>query len=68
MTRTEFIEVIRQVADDLEAGSFHIADLGENKLFCNKNYGQIWVKVNKDCSINVDLYSATDEEKEMFKE
>lgn len=63
MTRTEFITEIRAIADALEKGSFYIVDIGKNTIFCNKNYGQVWVRVNEGCSINVDLYSATDEEK-----
>lgn len=68
MTRTQFIREIRQMADDLEVGDFHITDLGEEAtLFGNKNYGQIWVKVTKDCTINFDLYHSTDEEKKEFE-
>lgn len=63
MTRTEFITAIRAMADDLDSGNFHILDIGENTIFCNKNYGEVWVKLAKDTTIHVDLYSATDEEK-----
>lgn len=63
MTRTEFIAEIRAMADDLEKGTYHITDIGKNTIFCNKNYGQVWVKLNEDCSVQVDLFRATDEEK-----
>ena len=63
MTRTEFITEIRKLADDIESGTFHIMYVGKNTIFCNKNYGQVWVRINEDCTINVDLYNATDEEK-----
>lgn len=65
MTRTEFIAELRAMADDLECGNFHITDIGKNKIFCNKNYGQVWVKLSEECSVNVDLYSATDEERKI---
>lgn len=66
MTKREFIDEIRAFADDIEKGDFHITKLGEDSgtMFGNKNYGQIWVRLNDVCTINVDLYHATDEEKE----
>ena len=63
MTRTEFIAEIRALADDLEKGTFHITDIGENTIFCNRNYGEVWVKLNEGCTISVKLFSATEEEK-----
>ncbi len=67
MTRTEFVAELRAIADDIEAGTFHLTNLGENIMFCNKNYGQIYTKLNGSCTISMDLYNATDEEKEAFK-
>ena len=63
MTRTEFIKAIRAMADDLEKETLHILDIEENTIFCNKNYGEVWVKLAKNTTMHVHLYSATDEEK-----
>lgn len=63
MTRTEFIAEIRALADDLEKGTFHITDIGKNTIFCNRNYGEVWVKLNEDSTISVNLFRATEEEK-----
>lgn len=67
MTRTEFIKAIREYANKIEQGEFSLFEIGENTVFGNKNYGQIWCKVNNDCTINFDLYHATDEEKKQFE-
>lgn len=64
MTKKEFIDEIRKFADDIENKHFHITELGEKvTLFGNKNYGQIWVRLSDACTINIDLYHATDEER-----
>ena len=63
MTRTEFIKAIRAMADDLEKETLHILDIEENTIFCNKNYGEVWVTLAKNTTMRVHLYSATDEEK-----
>lgn len=68
MIRTDFIGTLRQMADDLEKGSFFIANIGEKAtLFGNKNYGQIWVHLTEECTISFDLYRATEEEKKDFE-
>ena len=67
MTRTEFIKEIRELADKLEQGNFHIMDVGVNTMFCNKNYGQIWARINENCTVSIDLYNATEEEKKEFE-
>ena len=64
MTKREFIDNIRKFADDIERGEFNIINPSENAtIFGNKNYGQIWLKINEACTINVDLYHATEEER-----
>ena len=68
MTRTEFIEALRAMADDLEQCNYHIINIGDNTIFANKNYGQVWAKIGNGCTINVDLFSATEEEKKEFEE
>ena len=64
MTKKEFIDEIKAFVDDIENKHYHITELDEKvTLFGNKNYGQIWVKLNDACTINIDLYHATDEER-----
>lgn len=64
MTKKEFIDEIKAFVNDIENKQYHITKLSENvTMFGNKNYGQIWVELNDACTINVDLYHATDEER-----
>lgn len=64
MNRTEFIAELKALIEDIEKGTFHITEIdGGNRIFCNRNYGQIWTTVNEGCTISFDLYHATDEEK-----
>lgn len=67
MNRAEFISELRMIADDIERGHFHIADFGKNTIFANKHYGEVWVKINENCTISVDLFNEDDEEKEKIK-
>lgn len=68
MTRTEFIEQLRTMADKLEEGTFHFIEFGKDEatyIFGNKNYGEIQVAIG-DARISMNLYYATDKEQEMF--
>ncbi len=68
MTKTEFIAEIRAMADDLEKGTFHFVNLGEHTyIFGNRNYGEVSIKLNDITSMSVNLYTATNEEKEEAK-
>lgn len=64
MNRTDFIKELRSMADALEDGAYKFLDLeGGSYFFCNKNFGEITCKLSKDVSMNLHLYTATDEEK-----
>ena len=68
MTKAEFIAEIRAMADDLEKGTFHFMNLGEQTyIFGNRNYGEVSIKLNDVTSMSVNLYTATNEEKEEAK-
>ena len=63
MTRKEFITEIKTLAEKLENGDFYFMNIGKNMIFANQHYGQVWVKINDDCSIEVDLFHESEEEK-----
>lgn len=64
MTRTEFIKSIRELVDKLESGNFYFGDISDDvRIFCNQHYGQIWAKVGKGITVNVDLFHESEEEK-----
>lgn len=68
MTKAEFIAELRAMADDLEKGTFHVIDLREHTyIFGNRNYGEVSIKLNDATSMSVNLYTATNEEKEEAK-
>ena len=65
MTKTEFIAELRALVDDLEKGTFHFTNLGEQTyIFGNRNYGEVSIKLNDVTSMSVKLYTATAEERE----
>lgn len=68
MTKKEFIDEIRQFADELEKGGFGLLYLESGYFFGNRNYGELNIEIAKGVNASIYLYSATDEEKEDMEE
>ena len=66
MTKTEFIKTIREFANTLEANDYQFINLPEDGgyVFGNRNYGELVIQLNKFTEIKVNLFTATEEERE----
>ena len=64
MTKTEFINEIRTLADKLENGDWYSFKTDKDcTIFANRNYGEMWLGVGKGITIHAKLFNATDEER-----
>lgn len=63
MNKTEFIQAIREMADELEKGHHKFIDMDGGYIFGNRNYGEVNIKVAPGVNISINLYNATEEEK-----
>lgn len=63
MTKAEFIKQIRELADNLEKGTFGFVYLESGYIFGNRNYGELNIEIAKGINASIYLYSATDEER-----
>lgn len=62
MTKKEFIDQLRVMADKLENNEFHFIELKEGHIFGNKNYGEVSISPAKGVHITIDLYAKGDDE------
>lgn len=63
MTKAEFIKQIRELADNLEKGTFGFVYLESGYIFGNMNYGELHLEIAKGIDVSAYLYSATEEER-----
>lgn len=63
MSKAEFIKQIRELADNLEKGTFGFVYLESGYIFGNRNYGELNIEIAKGINASIYLYSATDEER-----
>lgn len=47
MTKAEFIREIRELADNLESGTFGFVYLEDGYIFGNRNYGEVHLEIAK---------------------
>lgn len=65
LTKKEFIQKIRDFADLIEKGEYATIWLENGgQIFGNRNFGSVSIPVTTGCRIEVDLYMATQEERE----
>lgn len=67
MTKTEFMESATDFMASIYEGSYGFIDLESGFIFANKNYGEIVAHIAPGVDIHINLYQATEEEKENSK-